>query len=305
MDNKIDISQSENNKGDDKDNYNHNHNLTKWRSEHEKILIDWADKAMCYRWLHSKSYGYYDYKNRWYTIPVIVLSTITGTANFAQERFDISYRQYIVILIGSLNILAGIITTIKQFLKISELNEAHRVGSIAWGKFYRNIKVELSKNPNERIPVDQMLKWGKEEFDRMMETSPIIRQSVIDDFKKAFKDKKNFNYIKKPEICDDLTSTVKYKFKGVVISEDTSNEDNRNKIDKFVQLYNSIHGRDPILEELYEDLDIDNDVIDDYYENKYRDDNKDKKTKRKGVFSKFKKVKDVELVDISIKMPTE
>ena len=24
-----------------------------WKDEHEKILVDWADKGMCYRWLHS------------------------------------------------------------------------------------------------------------------------------------------------------------------------------------------------------------------------------------------------------------
>ena len=153
----------------------------------------------CYRWLYSV-FIYFDAKNRWFTIPVIILSTITGTANFAQERFDASYRQYVVILIGSLNILAGIITTIKQFLKISELNEAHRVSNIAWGKFHRNIKVELAKNPKERIPVDQMIKWGKEEFDRLLETSPVIRESVIIAFKNTFQNKENFKFIKN---CDN------------------------------------------------------------------------------------------------------
>ena len=23
-----------------------------WSSQHEKILVDWADKATCYKWLH-------------------------------------------------------------------------------------------------------------------------------------------------------------------------------------------------------------------------------------------------------------
>ena len=25
-----------------------------WTPDHEGILVEWADKAMCYRWLHSK-----------------------------------------------------------------------------------------------------------------------------------------------------------------------------------------------------------------------------------------------------------
>lgn len=121
-----------------------NNTQIEWTKEHEQILIEWADKAMCYRWLHSKANMLYSYLNTWYTIPVIVISTLTGTGNFAQDRVPIEYQSYFVMLIGSLNLLAGIITTIQQFLKITQLNEAHRVSSISWDKFYRNIKIELA-----------------------------------------------------------------------------------------------------------------------------------------------------------------
>ena len=150
-----------------------------WTSDHEQILVEWADKAMCYRWLHSKAHQSFAKANAWFTIPVIIMSTTTGTANFAQERLPQEYRGYFSMGVGAVNIFAGILTTIAQFLKISELNEAHRVASIAWDKFYRNTKVELAKSPAERIPVMQMLKHSKEEFDRLMETSPTVSQMKI------------------------------------------------------------------------------------------------------------------------------
>jgi len=56
-----------------------------WTQEHEEILIEWADKAMCYRWLHAKSNALYSNLNTWYTIPVIVLSTLTGTALYCTK----------------------------------------------------------------------------------------------------------------------------------------------------------------------------------------------------------------------------
>ena len=143
----------------------------KWSHQHEKILIDWADKAMCYRWLHAKANRKYYKLNAMFTIPVIIISTLTGTANFAQDKFADDQREYAVMAIGSMNILAGIVTTIQQFLKIAELNEAHRVSCVAWDKFFRNIKVELAKHPDERIPVKGMMKWAKEEFDRLIETN--------------------------------------------------------------------------------------------------------------------------------------
>ena len=117
--------------------------IINWKEEHERILVEWSDKAMCYRWLHSKANTLYYHRNAMFTIPVIIISTLTGTANFAQDRFDDSYKEYAILGIGAFNIIAGIISTIHQFLKISELNESHRVSSIAWGKFHRNIKVEL------------------------------------------------------------------------------------------------------------------------------------------------------------------
>jgi hypothetical protein len=183
----------------------------KWTIDHEKIFIEWADKAMCYRWLHSRSHEWFSYMNALYTIPVIVLSTITGTANFAQTRVPEEYQNYYAMIVGALNITAGIITTVQQFLKITQLNEAHRVSSIAWDKFYRNIKIELAKHPDERTPIFQMIKLSKEEFDRLMETSPDIPDYVITEFKKTFKKVLEEKDIKKmifqPEICDRLIPT--------------------------------------------------------------------------------------------------
>ena len=201
-----------------------------WSVDHENILVEWADKAMCYRWLHGKANSSFSKQNTWYTIPVIVISTLTGTANFAQDRVPAEYQGFFVMTVGAFNILAGIITTIQQFLKITQLNEAHRVSSIAWDKFYRNTKTELAKHPNERLQVIQFLKMCKEEFDRLMETSPVIPEEIISLFNVQFGDKnvKNKKLIEdgtsgasrkndrinpedmeifKPEICDSLVST--------------------------------------------------------------------------------------------------
>ena len=186
-------------------------NETEWSPEHEVILVEWADKAMCYRWLHSKANALYAYLNALYTIPVIIISTLTGTANFAQQRVPEEYQALFMMTVGGFNLLAGIVTTIQQFLKITQLNEAHRVSSIAWDKFYRNIKIELAKHPRERIDVKQMLKMSKEEFDRLMETSPSIPEKIVHKFKKNFVKHSEFDDIIKPEICDILMPTDKYR----------------------------------------------------------------------------------------------
>ena len=182
-----------------------------WSVEHEHILAEWADKAMCYRCLHTRSNSLYSNLNAWYTIPCIIISTLAGTANFAQARVPVEYQALFTMVVGGINILGGIISTIQQFLKITQLNEAHRVSSISWDKFYRNIKIELTKHPNERIAVSHMLKMSKEEFDRLMETSPVIPDKIITEFKRSFSKSEEFAIVSKPEICDVLISTEKFR----------------------------------------------------------------------------------------------
>ena len=268
-----------------------------WTNGHERILIDWADKAMCYRWLHARSHQRFSKINTYFTIPVIIMSTLTGTANFAQDRVPTDYRGYYSMGVGFINILAGIITTIQQFLKISELNEAHRVSAISWDKFYRKIKVELSKPVAERQNITDFLKICTEEFDRLMETSPIIQKQTIKLFQTTFAGKRipqeqkdSFKTLKKPEICDSLESVqvslyqedagtkLKTNYKQLLTDVITnkvndSAEEFENKkeklIEQFITLFENEMSRKPTLAELCSNLISDSTHIDKEFLNSY------------------------------------
>ena len=242
-----------------------------WTEHHENILVEWADKATCYRWLHAKSHIDYSKANTWFTIPVIVMSTLTGTANFAQDRFPDSVKPVFSSIVGSVNIFAGILTTIQQFLKISEYNEAHRACSISWGKFYRNIKVELAKDPKERTNVKQLIKTQKEEFDRLMEISPPIGEKIIKRFKNEFCNENSPNYdpdLKKPEICGALETTKNSVFKEKEAILDTAtaalftgiakNLDSRKRkdvIEGIITNFRELKNRYPTADEVMSEMD--------------------------------------------------
>ncbi len=163
----------------------------KWSKENEKIPSEWCDIAKCYKWLHTRAHQKYSNLHAWFTIPAIIFSTISGTASFAQASLPMSFQQYAPMIIGSVNIIIGIFTTIQQYMKISELNESHRVSGIAWDKFARNISIELAKAPEERImDAGHFLKTYREEFDRLMETSPSIPISITQEFVETYSGKK-------------------------------------------------------------------------------------------------------------------
>ena len=181
-----------------------------WNDTEVKVLKKWGEQSASYRVLHNRAYRKYKYLTALFTIPVIIISTLTGTANFSQgtiiqiyPTFDI----YLPLVIGALNLIAGIVTTIGQFLRVSELNEANRNASISYGKFARNISTELSLPPNERTYSGlDFIQICRNEMDRLIEQSPEIPMKIINKFEKNSK----FKDIIKPELIN-ITSIEVYK----------------------------------------------------------------------------------------------
>lgn len=179
-----------------------------WTKALEDLLAEWSDKATCFRWLHSRSEKSYRGKNYLFTIPVIILSTLTGTANFAMDSFvPEENKQVAMACVGSVNIFAGILSTLQNFLRYAELTESHRLAEVSWSKFGRDISIELALDPVRRKPALDFLKVCRAEYDRLIEQSPTIDDKIISNFKYYFKDAK----IRKPDICNGLTKCKIYE----------------------------------------------------------------------------------------------
>jgi hypothetical protein len=232
-----------------------------WSDENEKILVEWCDVSQCYKWLNARAHARLAYMNAWFTIPAIVLSTISGTASFAQTSLPVSYQVYSPMAIGGINIFIGILTTVQQYLKISELNEAHRVSSIAWDKFSRNIRIELAKIPDERMDAGPFIKLCRQEFDRLMETSPMIPEKITKEFNEKFKGKddasiRNFKKLKKPDICDTITSVSEVRNKWYLQGKEESDddEDSVNLEENLIAKNNLLEMQQQLLKEKDEEL---------------------------------------------------
>jgi hypothetical protein len=154
-----------------------------WKKTDENLLEEWSDHGKSFRWMHEQARLKFWKKNIQFQVPVIILSTLTGAANFAQERVAPEYQGYYAITIGFFNIIAGIIATIQTFLKVSESLEGHRVASVAWGKYYHNVKTELQKEPEDREDVVDFMKYAKMEYEKLVEQSPPIPPAIVDRLK--------------------------------------------------------------------------------------------------------------------------
>ena len=89
------------------------------------LLAVRRDKASCYRWLHGRALKKYRRSNYSFTIPVIIMSTLTGQANFAMDSFvPEEHKKTAMAAVGGVNIFAGILSTLQNFLRYAELMES-------------------------------------------------------------------------------------------------------------------------------------------------------------------------------------
>jgi hypothetical protein len=177
-----------------------------WTREIERLMAEWADKAICYRWMHEKTERIFTTKDMAYMFPVIILSTVTGAANFAMDSIleDPNQKKYAQLALGGLSIATGIISTIANRLGYASKSEAHHNAALLWGKFQRLIAIELSLHPNERSDCMHFLKMCRSELDRLIEQAPSIPDNVIDACRKEFS---QYPKVRKPEIVGDIDTT--------------------------------------------------------------------------------------------------
>ena len=185
-----------------------------WTKSQEDLMATWADVAACYRWMHDKAEKRFSHLNMSMSIPIIILSTLTGTANFGIDSIvgeNPVHKKYASFAIGSVSLIAGILGTLANFLRFAQFQESHRVAGVSWGKFQRLIAVELALHPNDRADCMDFLKLCRAELDRLIEQSPAIPMGIVQGFEKRFG---KMEHIQKPEICGDIDHTQVYHDDG-------------------------------------------------------------------------------------------
>jgi hypothetical protein len=196
-------------------------NIEDWSEEIEDLLSEWGEIAMCYGYLHNYSTRKYKRKYHHLQIPIIVLSTLTGTANFAADSYvPTDYKQGFSACVGTVNIIAGVMGTLLSFLRYSEIYEGHRIAALAWSKLSRTIEIELSLHDKKRKPCRDFLKVCRSEYDNLLESSPVIDLDIIQMFNKKFNDK--YPNVRKPIVCNGLKEIKPFV-------EHNSETENKNK----------------------------------------------------------------------------
>jgi hypothetical protein len=180
---------------------------TKWDDSIEGILSELGDESQINAFMHKKSQAYYTTQNIKYQLPIIVLSALSGTGNFISANFP-AYASIIVLAVGGVSIFTSIISSVAQFLKVSQLSESHRMSYLSWEKFHSTIKFQLNKKRDNRDDLKEFLSLVVPEYQRLKEISADIPKHICDQVKK---NKKNLNKMQVPYLLNGFHPVVAYK----------------------------------------------------------------------------------------------
>lgn len=178
-----------------------------WNDQLERIISSEGERALCFSWLHNHAQKRYTKLDSYISIPVIVLSTITGFLS-ASTGSIIPQVPETAMALGGISVTVGILQTLSSKFGWAKRSEAHKVANQMYYKIYKFILIELALPRAERMRANDMLKSIRDQLEHLNEISP----QVPDDAIKAFKDKFEHSTpdITKPEITNGLDPILIY-----------------------------------------------------------------------------------------------
>jgi hypothetical protein len=176
-----------------------------WNEALEQLLITWAEKANGHAWLHSRCINHYKQKNKWITIPAAVFGYLAGTTTLLGGD-SLNREEWFRGIVGISAIIAGILSNLQQTFTYKELGEQHRIASLRFFAFFRDVSAELSLEYKHRANVLDYITLKRMELDKLYEQSPTIPQIIIDEFNDKFK-KARYH---KPDVALNLQTIVPY-----------------------------------------------------------------------------------------------
>jgi hypothetical protein len=178
-----------------------------WSSRLEQYFTDIAEKCQAFAWLHRKSEGLFSHRTIFLDMPTIIIGAINGFVSVGSKQI-FKEDEYASVYIGMVALFVSLLNTIQSYFGWSRRAESHKISSNSYGKLFRFVSLEMSLPRDERLGPSELLKYVKQEFDRLAEISPQIPPRIVDEFNKKFSDVKDFT---RPEEINGIHAVEAYE----------------------------------------------------------------------------------------------
>lgn len=155
-----------------------------WSREKEDMLKTYAEESECLYITYTKDFKMYRLRGYAFTIPAIIISTVTGLLSF-DKNFNSSPSGSFVI--GGFNILVAVMGTIYKVLKYAELESQFNFLSNEHLKLHSEIQAMLVKKPEERDMANEFIRKIESKRLELINNPPILTDATRNFFLKKYK----------------------------------------------------------------------------------------------------------------------
>jgi len=178
-----------------------------WNPVLEKYFAESGERAHCLSWLHKRCEEIYSKRKTFIDLPVIIGSGVIAFLNAGSSSMFEGQTQLSSISLGIGSLAVGILNTLGSYFAWAKRSEGHRISSIQYGRLYRFLSIEMSLPREERMNPSDLLKYTKDSYDRLQETSPLVPADVVNEFKSKFS---KYEDIAKPDEAAGIVKIVVY-----------------------------------------------------------------------------------------------
>ena len=145
-----------------------------------ELLGRWFEICNNYSHLHQLSFEYYRKINYVMMLPIMMITTFTGSFNLVLSFYPTLV--YLQIMLGILGLFAGMISSVYNFMEIPQLQEKHNLHASTFEKYGRSIEMELvlCKNKSKTYAsLAEFIKIVKTEIDHLVDNGPFIPSNIL------------------------------------------------------------------------------------------------------------------------------
>lgn len=155
-----------------------------WSPEKEHVLKKYAEESECMYIAYTKEFVIYRGWGFAFTIPSIIISTVTGLISFDQNFSSSSNGPYII---GALNIAVAVMGTIYKVLKYGDYESQFKFLAGEHLKLFQEIQATLFKSREERDNALEFMRKVESRRAQLFDDAPVISEKTRRDFKKKYK----------------------------------------------------------------------------------------------------------------------
>ena len=159
-----------------------------WDDSSAHLLCQIADEASIREKLHRQSYYYYSSRQKFFQLPIIVLSVLSGSVQFLSQSYTGLERELITIT-GGVSVLTAVLGSIQSYLKLGEKASKHEAAEVNWQGLYNSIKHTLGLARERREDCEEFIARVQQEYQSLFKNCPILEQRFINQAKRALKKK--------------------------------------------------------------------------------------------------------------------